>query len=58
MVRVSSGRKNLAQLDDMIAGFKDLIRCPVSTGIGQRGATVGSATPSADDEFAVGESRA
>ena len=48
----------MAQLDDMVAGFKDLIRGPVSTGIGQRVATVGSATPSADDEFAVGKSRA
>ena len=51
-------RKNLAQLDDVIAGFDNFIPDPVGTGIGQRVAIVGSATPSTDDKFAVGKSRA
>ena len=58
MKRSESVRKNLAQLNDVIAGFNNFISSLVGAGSGQRVAVVGSATPSPDCEFAVGKSRA
>ena len=53
-----SVRKNLAYLDDVIARLDNFITAPVGAGIHQGIAIVGSATPSADDKFAVRKSRA